>query len=360
MAAVVPRLDVLARSSPEDKRILVAFLKKQGETVAVTGDGTNDGPALKTADVGFSMGIAGTEVAKEASEIILMDDNFASIVKAVMWGRSVNDAVAKFLQFQITVNIAAVALAFISAVSSTDNRSVLSAVQLLWINLVMDTFAALALATDKPTDAILDRPPAPKSAKLITIHMWKMIMGHALYQIVVTLILYFAGAKIFKYDSIETDIHLREQLNTMVFNSFTWMQFFNMFNSRRLDNNFNVFENVHKNVFFMGMAAIMAGGQVMIIFVGGKAFEVTPLDGAQWATSILTALPVLPWGVLMRCIPDAVAGVFFMWIVNATKLVFRPIGRCFGAMFSPIGRAWRRVRGDRLERRMSTRGAEAA
>lgn len=145
MDEVVPRLQVLARSSPEDKRILVERLKLLGETVAVTGDGTNDGPALRTADVGFSMGIAGTEVAKEASSIILLDDNFKSIVTAISWGRAVNDAVAKFLQFQITVNITAVVLTFVSSVYSSSNSSVLNAVQLLWVNLIMDTFAALAL-----------------------------------------------------------------------------------------------------------------------------------------------------------------------------------------------------------------------
>lgn len=145
MDEVIPRLQVLARSSPEDKRILVERLKVLGETVAVTGDGTNDGPALRTADVGFSMGIAGTEVAKEASSIILLDDNFRSIVTAISWGRAVNDAVAKFLQFQITVNITAVVLTFVSSVYSSDNTSVLNAVQLLWVNLIMDTFAALAL-----------------------------------------------------------------------------------------------------------------------------------------------------------------------------------------------------------------------
>ena len=145
MNQIIPRLQVLARSSPEDKKILVAQLQKLGETVAVTGDGTNDAPALKTADVGFSMGIAGTEVAKEASDIILMDDNFNSIVRAMAWGRTVNDAVKKFLQFQITVNITAVFLTFISAVASGDEESVLTAVQLLWVNLIMDTFAALAL-----------------------------------------------------------------------------------------------------------------------------------------------------------------------------------------------------------------------
>lgn len=168
MDRILPNLRVLARSSPEDKRILVARLKALGETVAVTGDGTNDAPALKAADVGFSMGISGTEVAKEASSIVLMDDNFASIITALKWGRAVNDAVQKFLQFQITVNITAVLLAFITAVYSPEMKPVLRAVQLLWVNLIMDTFAALALATDPPTEKILDRQPQGKKAPLIT------------------------------------------------------------------------------------------------------------------------------------------------------------------------------------------------
>ena len=159
MIAIVPRLQVLARSSPEDKKILVETLKMIGEIVSVTGDGTNDGPALKTANVGFSMGIAGTEVAKEASDIILMDDNFSSIVKAIMWGRCVNDAVRKFLQFQISTNVTAVVITFVSAVASDEETSVLSAVQLLWINIIMDTFAALALATDPATEKLLERKP---------------------------------------------------------------------------------------------------------------------------------------------------------------------------------------------------------
>ena len=139
LTEMVPRLQVLARSSPLDKQILVRKLKEMGEVVAVTGDGTNDGPALKAADVGFSMGITGTEVAKEASSIILMDDNFTSIVKAVSWGRCVNDSVRKFLQFQLTVNVTAVVVAFVSALLDEDDASVLTAVQLLWVNLIMDT-----------------------------------------------------------------------------------------------------------------------------------------------------------------------------------------------------------------------------
>ncbi|RUS18260.1 E1-E2 ATPase-domain-containing protein, partial [Jimgerdemannia flammicorona] len=144
MDAVIPRLQVLARSSPEDKRILVHRLKELGEIVAVTGDGTNDGPALKMADVGFSMGIAGTEVAKEASSIILMDDNFSSIVKAIMWGRCVNDAVKKFLQFQLTVNVTAVVLTFVSAVTSNTETSVLTAVQLLWVRFKIHSISSFS------------------------------------------------------------------------------------------------------------------------------------------------------------------------------------------------------------------------
>ncbi|KAF2026422.1 calcium transporting P-type ATPase-like protein [Setomelanomma holmii] len=300
MDAVIPKLCVLARSSPEDKRRLVKRLKELGETVAVTGDGTNDAPALKTADVGFSMGIAGTEVAKEASAIILMDDNFASIVKALLWGRAVNDAVKKFLQFQITVNITAVALTFVSAVSSKDQTSVLTAVQLLWVNLIMDTFAALALATDPPTRSLLDRKPDPKSAPLITLRMWKMIIGQAIYQLVVTFILYFAGESILGYESERE----HEQLPALIFNVFVWMQIFNALNNRRLDNRFNVFEGITHNWFFIIILCIMIGGQTMIIFIGGVAFKVTRLNGAQWGYSMVLGALSLPVGIIIRLLPD--------------------------------------------------------
>jgi len=155
-----PKLRVLARSSPTDKHTLVkgiidSKLTESREVVAVTGDGTNDGPALKIADVGFAMGIAGTDVAREASDIILTDDNFTSIVKAVIWGRNVYDSISKFLTFQLTVNVVAVMVSCIGAITS--GESPFSAIQLLWVNLIMDTFAALALATELPTEALLDR-----------------------------------------------------------------------------------------------------------------------------------------------------------------------------------------------------------
>lgn len=351
MDEMLPRLQILARSSPEDKRILVSRLKRQGETVAVTGDGTNDGPALKIADVGFSMGIAGTEVAKEASAIILLDDNFSSIVSAIMWGRSVNDAVAKFLQFQITVNITAVVLAFVSAVSSADSKSVLSAVQLLWVNLIMDTFAALALATDAPTEKILDRKPAPKRAALITTNMWKMIIGQAIYQLVVTFTLYFAGFSILGYntrvsDAIageRTDLStlLHTELNTMVFNTFVWMQIFNEFNNRRLDNKFNIFEGVHRNYFFLAINAIMIGSQVMIIYVGGLAFQIKRIDSTQWAICICCAFPCLLWAVILRCIPDHYAATFFSFVVTIWLAIARPVIRFLAFIFSPLAKGWK-------------------
>lgn len=220
---ILPRLHVLARSSPEDKRTLVGLLKSRGETVAVTGDGTNDAPALKLADVGFSMGIAGTEVAKEASAIILMDDNFNSIVKALKWGRAVNDAVKRFLQFQLTVNITAVILTFVSAVSSESESSVLTAVQLLWVNLIMDTLAALALATDPPQDSVLDRKPERRDSSIISTTMWKMIIGQAIYQLVITFLIYYGQVAVLPGpDNITND-----QIQTLVFNTFVWMQIFN-------------------------------------------------------------------------------------------------------------------------------------
>lgn len=305
-AEIIPKLHVLARSSPEDKRILVKRLKESGETVAVTGDGTNDAPALKTADVGFSMGIAGTEVAKEASAIILMDDNFTSIVKALKWGRAVNDAVKRFLQFQLTVNITAVVLTFVSAVSNTDGKSVLTAVQLLWVNLIMDTLAALALATDPPQESVLNRKPERKGKSIISPTMWKMIIGQAIYQLVITFVLYYGSPKGILPLPGPIDVPSAQEQATLVFNTFVWMQIFNQWNNRRLDNNFNIFEGLTKNWFFIAISLIMCGGQVLIIFFGGAAFQISKHQSpTMWAIAIVLGLISIPVGVIIRLIPDS-------------------------------------------------------
>lgn len=227
MDEVLPKLQVLARSSPLDKQVLVRALKRLGETVAVTGDGTNDAPALKGSDVGFSMGIAGTEVAKEASDIVILDDNFASIVKAVLWGRSVFDSVRKFLQFQLTVNVSAVVITIVSSLYTTikDHKpaSALTAVQLLWVNLIMDTLAALALATDPPTPDLLKRKPSRRNERLVNFHMARMIIGQGIYQIVACLVIYFVEGWEGEFTR-----------GTMVFNAFVICQVFNEVNCRSI------------------------------------------------------------------------------------------------------------------------------
>ncbi|GAA6058965.1 hypothetical protein JCM10212_001675 [Sporobolomyces blumeae] len=304
---IVQNLQVLARSSPEDKKVLVETLQSLGEVVGVTGDGTNDGPALKTANVGFSMGIAGTEVAKEASDIIVMDDNFASLVSAIMWGRCVNDAVRKFLQFQLSVNICAVVITFVTAVASDEEQSVLTAVQLLWVNLIMDTFAALALATDPADPECLDRKPDRKSAPLINFQMWLMIIGQAIYKTVPALVLHFAGKSILGLNATDeaTQIEQTNELNTLVFNAFVFSQIFNMINCRRLDRRFNIFTRMWRNPYLLVILAIMIGGQAIIINFGGAAFQVTRINGRDWAISIIIGLISIPWGMMIRCLPTA-------------------------------------------------------
>jgi Ca2+ transporting ATPase len=187
-------LRVLARSSPEDKYLLVTGIQDSGGVVAVTGDGTNDAPALTKADVGFAMGKTGTDVAKGASDIILLDDNFSSIIVALKYGRNVYDNVRKFLQFQLTVNVVAMFIVFFGSVILKD--SPLTAVQMLWVNLIMDTFAALALATEPPQDDILLRQPYKKDAAIVTEVMWRNVFGHAIYQSYVIIVIIFAGQMI--------------------------------------------------------------------------------------------------------------------------------------------------------------------
>ncbi|ORX92128.1 PMCA-type calcium-translocating P-type ATPase [Basidiobolus meristosporus CBS 931.73] len=297
---MVPRLQVLARSSPTDKQIVVKTLQELGEVVAVTGDGTNDGPALKMADVGFSMGITGTEVAKEASAIILMDDNFVSIVKALKWGRAVNDSVRKFLQFQLTVNITAVILAFVSAVASADNQSVLTAVQLLWVNLIMDTLAALALATEPPSDDVLERYPTSRDASLINSKMWRMIIGQAIFQIAINLTLLNWGAKLFRLSDMDDPLILQ----TLVFNSFVFLQVFNELNCRRIDDHLNIFRGITRNYMFIVVQLFVIIGQVIIVEFGGVAFGTTHLNWYQWLSTVFIGSLSLPIGFILRLLPD--------------------------------------------------------
>lgn len=316
-ARIAPGLRVLARSSPEDKRLLVETLKHAGDVVAVTGDGTNDAPALKLADVGFSMGISGTEVAREASDIILMTDDFTDIVQAIKWGRTVETSIKKFIQFQLTVNITACVLTFVSSVASSNGQSVLTAVQLLWVNLIMDTLAALALATDKPDESLLNRKPTGRKAPLISVSMWKMIIGQSLTQLVVTFILHFGGPRLF-LGSSTGDNHQDKQLDALTFNTFVWLQFFKLIVTRKLDeadgissvrgrisrDNLDFTQHLFRNWYFITIALIIAAVQVLVMFVGGAAFTIVRQTSAQWAVAILCGFISIPVGALIRIVPN--------------------------------------------------------
>ncbi|KAI9565770.1 hypothetical protein GHT06_009563 [Daphnia sinensis] len=278
---VWPKLRVLARSSPTDKYNLVKGIidsKKSGnrEVVAVTGDGTNDGPALKKADVGFAMGIAGTDVAKEASDIILTDDNFSSIVKAVMWGRNVYDSIAKFLQFQLTVNIVAVIVAFLDVVGQ----------------LIMDTLASLALATEMPTPDLLMRKPYGRTKPLVSRTMMKNIIGQGIYQLTIIFTLLFVGEKFLDIDSgrYRTDSEPTQHF-TIIFNTFVMMTLFNEINARKIHGQRNV----------------------LIVQFGGHAFATVPLTLAQWAWCIFFGVGTLLWCQVVTTVPTKKIPKCFSW-----------------------------------------------
>lgn len=291
------RLAVLARSRPEDKYALVTGLKERNNVVAVTGDGTNDAPALSKADVGFAMNIAGTEVAKQAADILLMDDNFASIVVAAKWGRNIYDSIRKFLMFQLTVNIVAVSMTFVSAVGLEEG--VFSTVQILWINLIMDTFAALALATEPPNDELLKRKPLSKDDNIISPLMTKHIVATSIYEIGVMLTFIFAGP-MFLQDKMQHR-QLQPGKDTIVsgfryfgynrkqyggqysvhaaynFNVFVMLQLANFFNCRILDDSFNIFKNITKSTLMIFIMVMIFVLQVIFLTVCGPAIKVV-----QW------------------------------------------------------------------------------
>uniref|UniRef100_A0AAY4CYB9 Calcium-transporting ATPase n=1 Tax=Denticeps clupeoides TaxID=299321 RepID=A0AAY4CYB9_9TELE len=305
-----PKLRVLARSSPTDKHTLVkgiidSTIVEQRQVVAVTGDGTNDGPALKKADVGFAMGIAGTDVAKEASDIILTDDNFSSIVKAVMWGRNVYDSISKFLQFQLTVNVVAVIVAFTGACITQD--SPLKAVQMLWVNLIMDTFASLALATEPPTEDLLLRKPYGRNQPLISLTMMKNILGHGAYQLVIIFTLLFVGEKIFNIDcGRNAPLHSPPSEHyTIIFNTFVLMQLFNEINARKIHGERNVFDGIFSNPIFCSIVLGTFAVQIVIVQFGGKPFSCAPLNVEQWLWCLFVGVGELLWGQVIATVPTS-------------------------------------------------------
>ncbi|KAI3442550.1 Calcium-transporting ATPase, partial [Psidium guajava] len=296
---IAKRITVMGRSSPSDKLLLVQALRKGGEVVAVTGDGTNDAPALHEADIGLAMGIQGTEVAKESSDIIILDDNFASVVKVVRWGRSVYANIQKFIQFQLTVNVAALVINVVAAISSGDVP--LTAVQLLWVNLIMDTLGALALATEPPTDRLMDRNPVGRREPLITNVMWRNLIVQAAYQVCVLLVLNYRGISVLQLSNEPTE-HAVDIKNTMVFNAFVLCQIFNEFNARKPDE-LNVFSGVTRNHLFIAIIGVTIVLQILIVEFLGKFATTVKLSWNLWLVSVGIGIVSWPLAVLGKLVP---------------------------------------------------------
>ena len=303
----VQRLKVIARASPEDKFILVFGLKELGNIVAVTGDGTNDAPALRQAHVGFAMGIRGTDIAKDAADVVLLDDSFSSIVTACKYGRNIYDCIRKFVQFQLTTNVVAVFMTFLGGIILKD--SPLNAIQMLWVNLIMDSFASLALATEDPTDALLDRKPYSRDASILTPMMILNIFSQAIFQIIVLTVIIFYGDYLFGVPSDrELEHFMWNNVNgyhfTIFFNIFVFMQVFNSINARKLQKDeYNVFAGIFGNWLYLLIQTIIVVGQIILVTFGGRAVRTHALSVSQHCMCIGIAACTLVWGFFVKLLP---------------------------------------------------------
>ena len=309
----VQDLKIIARARPLDKERLVKALQRNGEVVAVTGDGTNDAPALNAAQVGLSMG-DGTTVAKEASAITILDNSFTSINKAVLWGRSLYRNIQRFIVFQMTINVAACLIVLLGAVLGTE--SPLTVTQMLWVNLIMDTFAALALASLPPDPNVMREKPRSLSAHIITPGMGCVILTTGLLFVA----LLFGLLQYFNYNDITTfaqiewqhifDYYFRFDGNgvlsqyelSLFFTIFVMLQFWNMFNAKAFATGKSAFASINKSNGFIGVGALIIVGQILIVTFGGEMFSVTRLSFDDWWQLILSTSVVLIVGEIIRLI----------------------------------------------------------
>ena len=302
-------LKILSRARPSDKERLVKLLQRKGEVVAVTGDGTNDAPALNAAQIGLSVG-DGTSVAKEASDITILDNSFHSIARAVVWGRSLYHNIQRFILFQMTINVAACLIVLFGAMMGTE--SPLTVTQMLWVNLIMDTFAALALASLPPDPSVMNEKPRPRDAYIINGSMANRIFGVGLFFVVVLfgLIQYFKQVELtsladfswidyfvkgFNFNHVNSGMSPYEL--TLFFTIFVFMQFWNLFNAKAYMTGQSAFHGLFtKNIakgFCLTLAIILLG-QILIVTFGGAMFEVVPLPLGDWLR-IIAGTSVILW-----------------------------------------------------------------
>ena len=288
---------VMSRARPTDKQRLVAMLQKRGEVVAVTGDGTNDAPALHYAHVGLSLG-SGTSVAKEASDMTLLDDSFKSIANAVMWGRSLYRNLQRFLFFQLVVNVAALLLVLGGSVIGTEMP--LTVTQILWVNLIMDTFAALALASLPPSHEVMKEKPRKASDFIInkSIGFGILFCGIFFFLVMFALLVYCE-----RRGKGGVDVH---EL-TMFFTTFVMIQFWNLFNAKALMSHHTAFRHFLKDKGMILVLVLVLVGQWIIVTFGGEMFRTTPLSLHEWLLIIGSTSVVLWAGELWRAFKRMIA-----------------------------------------------------
>lgn len=288
---------VMSRARPTDKQRLVAMLQKRGEVVAVTGDGTNDAPALHYAHVGLSLG-SGTSVAKEASDMTLLDDSFKSIANAVMWGRSLYRNLQRFLFFQLVVNVAALLLVLGGSVIGTEMP--LTVTQILWVNLIMDTFAALALASLPPSHEVMKDKPRKASDFIInkSIGFGILFCGIVFFLVMFALLVYCE-----RRGKGGVDVH---EL-TMFFTTFVMIQFWNLFNAKALMSHHTAFRHFLKDKGMILVLVLVLVGQWIIVTFGGEMFRTTPLSLHEWLLIIGSTSVVLWVGELWRAFKRMIA-----------------------------------------------------
>lgn len=275
--------DVMFRARPMDKRKLVERLQKEGHVVAVTGDGTNDAPALKAAHVGLSMG-DGTSVAKEASDITIIDNSFSSIGRAVMWGRSLYQNIQRFILFQLTVNVAACLVVLFGAFMGTEPP--LTVTQMLWINLIMDTFAAMALASLPPSESVMKDKPRDRNSFIISGKMaTSILLSGGLFTVVLLAMIHFLDHTEYNY--------------SLIFCTFVMFQFWNLFNARAFSTGRSAF-HLKGCKGFLGIVCAIFFGQVLIMNVGGEFFNVEPISLAHWLIITASTSAVLWIGEMVR------------------------------------------------------------
>jgi Ca2+-transporting ATPase len=305
---VMPNLRVLARARPLDKVRIVQILQSQNHVVAMTGDGTNDAPALKQADVGLAMGITGTEVAKEASKIVLLDDSFATIVKAVNWGRSLYENIQRFLQFQLTINVSALTIAFLGPFLNV--RPPFTILQLLWINVLMDTFASIALCSEPARRGVMRLPPKRRDENIVSRSMLAKIAITGTFLVVVMLVL-LVGMKNggwfdrsnFPESSEDSDFApLTPRQVSIFFTVYVSFLAWNQINCRSLTPDRSALTGLFRNRTFLSIASLTLIGQFLIVTFGYEVFKVRPLSLIDWLIISAGTSSVLILSELIRLI----------------------------------------------------------